>query len=384
MGIKPFKINFPDQQLDDLKLRLVNTRWPEQITDSEWDYGTNLSYMKELSDYWLNDFEWRKQEQLLNSFDQYIATIDGVNIHFIHVRGKGPNPTPLIISHGWPGSIWEMYKIIPLLTDPGSHGGDPADSFDVVIPSIPGFGFSSQPDQRGMSFSKVGDLYYKLMIDVLGYDNFGAHGGDWGGGITARLGLAYPDNIIGLHVTLLVPAPYLGLGAKALTEQETLFLNTRDLWREKEGGYSHIQSTKPQTLSYGLMDSPVGLAAWIVEKFRTWSDCGGNIEDTYTKDELLTNITLYWLTRSINSSMRLYFESRQDPLILKKGEFIQPPTCVAIFPKDILCPPREWAERIFANLQRWNVMPSGGHFPALEVPELLVKDIRAFFRNKRM
>ncbi len=383
MSIQPFEITIPEEILDDMRQRIANTRWPDEIPNSGWDYGSNMAYLKELTDYWRTGFDWRTQEKFLNGFSQYRADVNGQDIHFIHERGKGPNPMPLVITHGWPSTFWELHKIIPLLTNPASHGGDPADSFDVVAPSMPGYGFSDRPTERGMSYSRVGDLFGKLMMEVLEYDRFGAQGGDWGGGVTARLGYAYPENLIGIHMTLVTPTPYRGPGSSELTEKEKAFLEARDKWRQDEGGYGHIQGTKPQTLSYGLMDSPTGLAGWIVEKFRTWSDCNGDVESVYTRDELLTNITLYWVTQTISSSVRLYYESQRDTLALKEGELIRPPSAVAVFPKEISHPPREWAERIFGNLQQWTNMPRGGHFAALETPEMLVEDIRAFFRPLR-
>lgn len=383
VSVKPFNINVPEATLQDLRQRLARTRWPDEIPDSDWDYGSNLAYVKELVEYWRTRFDWRKQERALNAFAHYRADVDGLGIHFIHERGRGPNPIPLIITHGWPSTFFEMHKIIPMLADPARYGGDPADSFDVIAPSLPGYGFSDNPQQRGMSYSKIGDLWAQLMTKALGYRRFGAQGGDWGAGVTARLGFAHPDSVIGIHVTSVTPAmPYRGPGSRELSERERRFLEARESWREQEGGYAHIQGTRPQTLAYGLNDSPAGLAAWIVEKFRAWSDCNGDVESVYTKDELLTNVTIYWATQTISSSVRIYYESRRDPLVLKQGERIRAPTAVALFPKDLGYPPREWAERSY-NVQRWTEMPKGGHFAALEQPELLVEDIRAFFRTLR-
>ena len=290
---------------------------------------------------------------------------------------------PLVITHGWPGSFFEMSKITPLLADPGSHGGDPADAFDVVVPSMPGYGFSDHPVRPGMHVLRVADLWARLMTEGLGYDRFGAQGGDWGASVTAYLGFAYPDNLIGVHLTSMTrPAPYLGPGAKELSEAEKGHLQQRENWLRTEAGYSHIQGTKPQTLSYGLNDSPAGLAAWIVEKYRAWSDCDGDVEKRFTKDELLTTITIYWATQSINSSTRLYHETLNYPWNMKQGERIRVPSAMAVFPREISRPPREWGERSY-NVQRWTDMPRGGHFAALEEPELLAEDVRAFFRPLR-
>jgi len=383
MEVTPFTINIPDVVLDDLRRRLELTRWPGDSPGGNWDYGTNLTYLQELVDYWRRHFDWRAQEQRLNAFSHYKATIDGLGVHFIRQPGQGPRPMPLIITHGWPGSFFEMYKLIPLLTDPGAHGGNPSDAFDVVVPSMPGYGFSEPSTQPGMHVFKVAELWAKLMTEHLGYQRFGAQGGDWGASVTAYLGFAYPQQLIGIHVTSMTrPTPYLGPGSQALLAAEQAYLEQREAWLQAEGGYSHIQGTKPQTLSYGLNDSPAGLAAWIVEKYRTWSDCQGDVESRFTKDELLTTITLYWVTQTINSSTRLYYETQRQPWSLRRGERVVVPSAMAAFPREISRPPREWGERSF-NVQRWTVMPRGGHFAALEEPELLAEDIRAFFRPLR-
>ena len=382
MAVQPFRISVSDDVLDDMRRRIANTRWPDEIPNSDWDYGSNMAYVRELADYWADGFDWRAQEAMLNEFSHFRADVNGMGVHFIHERGKGPNPVPIVLTHGWPSTFFEMYKIIGPLTDPEAYGGDPADAFDVVVPSMPSYGFSDRTTERGWSFSRVGDLWTALMTDTLGYGKFAAHGGDWGAGVTARLGYAHADKLIGIHVTSASGMPYLGEGSAPLTAAEQAFIDSRAHWREYEGAYGHIQGTKPQTLSYGLMDSPVGLAAWIVEKFRAWSDCDGDVESVYTKDELLTNITIYWATQTISSSVRIYYESQRDPLNLAQGEIIAAPTAVTVFPKDISYPPREWAERMF-NLQQWTEMPDGGHFAALEKPAQLVDNIRAFFRALR-
>ena len=383
MDVQPFKIQVPEAVLEDLRERLARTRWPDEIPGSGWDYGSNLAYIKELVEYWRTGFDWRAQEKAMNAFTQFRATVDGLGIHFIHERGKGPNPLPIIITHGWPKTAFEMSKIIPLLADPASHGGDPADSFDVVVPSGPGYGFSDHPTQRGMDYWRIADLWAQLMTDGLGYQRFVAQGGDWGASVTAGLGYSYPEHVVGIHMTLVGGAqPYLGPGARELSEAEKAYIEERESWRQAEGGYAHIQGTKPQTLAYGLNDSPAGLAAWIVEKWRSWSDCGGDVERRFTKDELLTNVTIYWVTQTINSSTHLYYESQRSTWSLKQGDRIEVPCAMALFPRELFHQPREWAERSL-NLQRWTEMPRGGHFAALEEPELLVEDIRAFFRQFR-
>ena len=384
MEIKPFEMHVAEDVLDDLGHRLSNTRWPDEIPDTGWDYGSNLKYMMELVEYWRTDFNWRAQEKLINSFDHFMVDVEGQAIHFIHERGTGLNPMPLILTHGWPGSFFEMHKIIPLLADPASHGGDPKDSFDVVAPSLPGYGFSGRPTRRGVQIQKVADYWESFMTQGLGYERFGAQGGDLGAGVTARLGSEYAQNLIGIHLTSVNrPSPYLGPEARALSEAEKAHLNQRDNWQQTEGGYAHMHRTKPQTLAYGLNDSPAGLAAWIAEKYRTWSDCHGDLESRFTKDELLTTITIYWITQTINSSTRMYFENQNHSWDLNLGESIHIPTAMAVFPQEISHPPREWAERSYSNLHSWTEMPRGGHFAALEEPELLAEDIRAFFRPLR-
>ena len=383
MEAKPFEISISDEVLADLRKRLAATRWPDELPGVGWEYGSNMDYLKELVDYWRSDFDWRAQERQINSFSHFRATVGGLGIHFIRERGKGPDPIPLVVTHGWPGTFYEMHKIIPLLTDPAAHGGDPEDSFDVVAPSLPGFGFSDHPTEREVEVAKTAALWEELMMQTLGYPKFAAHGGDIGAGVTSRLGHGHANSLIAIHLTSITrPAPYLGDGATALTDAERTHVREREEWQQTEGGYAHIQGTKPQTLAYGLNDSPVGLAAWILEKYRTWSDCGGNVERRFTKDELLTTITIYWATETISSSTRMYKENQRYTWTMAKDERIEVPTGVAAFPAEISRPPREWAERSY-NLQRWTQMPRGGHFAALEEPELLAEDIRGFFKPFR-
>ena len=383
MEVRPFEISVEQSVLDDLEVRLTHTRWPDEIPGAEWDYGSNLDYIKELVDYWRTDFDWRAQEKKLNAFHHFKSEVEGLDIHFIHERGTGPNPIPLVITHGWPSTFFEMTKIIPLLADPGSHGADSADSFDVVAPSLPGFGFSQATSERGMQVQKVADLWAKLMTENLGYPKFAAQGGDIGAGVTSRLGYAHHDKLYGVHLTSVTrPTPYLGPGARSLTEEETAHMAQREQWSQDEGGYNHIQGTKPQTLSYGLNDSPAGLAAWIVEKYRTWSDCHGDVESSYTKDELLTTVTIYWVTGTIGSSVRMYKENQSHLWTMEPDEIVAAPAGMALFPQEIARPPREWAERSY-DVRRWQEMPRGGHFAALEEPELLAHEVREFFRPLR-
>ncbi len=383
MKVRPFTIAVENSVLDDLRQRLADTRWPDEIPNTGWDYGSNLTYIKELVDYWRTDFDWRAQEAKLNAFNHFKSEVDGLDIHFIHEKGKGPNPIPLIITHGWPSCFFEMTKIIPLLADPASHGGDAADSFDVVAPSLPGFGFSDHAQDRGMEIQRVAGMWNKLMSQNLGYPKFGAQGGDIGSGVTARLGFAHSDTLYGIHLTSITrPTPYLGPGSKPVTDAEQALITQRDKWFQDEGGYNHIQGTKPQTLAYGLNDSPVGLAAWIVEKYRTWSDCGGDVEKSYTKDELLTIVTIYWVTQTISSSTRMYFENQKHLWTMEKDQKVPAPAGMAMFPQEISKPPREWGERSY-HVRRWTEMASGGHFAALEEPQLLAEEVRAFFRDFR-
>ena len=379
MNIQSFKIAIPQATLDDLRERLAHTRWPDEVEGAGWDYGTNLQYMKELTDYWQHQYDWRKHEAELNTFAQFKAEIDDVGIHFIHERGKGPNPLPIILTHGWPGSFYEMLKVIPMLTDPESYGGKAEDAFDVIIPSLPGYGFSDRPTQRGMTSTRIADMWVRLMTKALGYQRFAAQGGDWGGTVTEQLAVAHPDVVLGFHLNN-IPFHHLFAKADNLSQEEQTYLEAAGRWQFAEGAYAMIQGSKPQTLAYGLHDSPVGLAAWIVEKFRSWSDCDGDVEKRFTKDELLTTITLYWVTETINAANRLYYDSAHDFTSPQHTGRSDVQAAIARFPKDILPAPREWAERWF-NMQRWTAMPRGGHFAAMEEPELLVEDLRAFFHN---
>jgi len=383
MTVQPFIIDIDEKTLTDLRERLARTRWPDEIPGAGWDYGSNLAYIKELVEYWRTGYDWRAQETTLNSLAHFQTTVDGQGIHFIHERGKGPNPMPIIVTHGWPSTFFELTKIIPLLSDPASYGGDPSDSFDVVVPSMPGYGFSDQTRERGVNTRRIAEMWDILMHRELGYPRYAAQGGDWGAGVTARLGFHHSDHVLGLHTTSVTQAiPYQGEGSRPFNDAEKTHVQQRADWAQAEGGYGHIQGTKPQTLGYGLTDSPAGLCAWIVEKFRTWSDCDGDVESKYSKDELLNTVMIYWVTQTINSSTRLYYENQRTPWNLGKADQIQVPCAVASFPKDLSHPPREWAERSY-NVQRWTQMPSGGHFAALEEPQLLVEDIRAFFRTLR-
>src|SRR5437016_1569173 len=383
MAAETFAIRISDTVLADLAHRLDTTRWPDEFENPRWEYGSNLAYMRSMAKYWRHSYDWRREEAMLNQLPQFRIAFDGFHIHFVHVRGKGPAPLPLIVTHGWPGSFVEMLKLIPLLTDPTAHGGRVEDAFDVVVPSLPGYGFSDRPRERGMDPKKIAALWVRLMQE-LGYERFGAQGGDWGSIISIVLGLDHAERMIAIHLNYIAGRFLLGgtLNVQPEDEIASAYLGQLRAWWDAEGGYSHEQGTKPQTLGYGLNDSPVGLAAWIVEKFRTWSDCAGDVESIFTRDELLTNITIYWVTETAPSSAHLYYESRQRPLSLALNNRVDPPVAVAVFPKEIGMPPRALAERGY-NIIRWTVMPRGGHFAAMEQPSLLAEDLREFFRPLR-
>jgi pimeloyl-ACP methyl ester carboxylesterase len=375
---QPFTVDIPQPVLDDLHERLAHTRWPDEIAGAGWDYGVPLAYLRELVAHWRERFDWRAQERSINRLHHYHADVDGLAIHFIHERGHGPNPLPLILTHGWPSAFYEMDKVISLLTDPARYGGDPADAFDVVVPSLPGYGFSDPYPRRGQW--NVPALWAALM-EGLGYAHYGAQGGDIGAGVTTLLGRYYPERLVGIHLSSIVGDPYPLPDPASFSEAERAYMLQREEWEREEGGYSHIQGTRPQTLAYGLTDSPVGLAAWIVEKFRAWSDCGGDIARRFSKDELLTIVTLYWATQTINSSIRRYYESQHAAAPAGASGIVTVPTAVTtgmVEPE----PPREWAERRY-NIQRWVARPRGGHFLAMEEPEWFVEDVRAFFRDLR-
>ncbi|MGC2492086.1 epoxide hydrolase family protein [Candidatus Binatus sp.] len=380
--IEPFRVEVPVEVLADLRARLSSARFPDEVPDTGWEYGTNLAYLKELIEYWRTRYDWRAQQRQINRFAQFKVNVDGLGIHFIHEKGKGPNPKPLLLIHGWPGSIYEFMELIPMLTDPAAHGGDAKDSLTVVAPSLPGYGFSDHPRARAMNIQAMAELFHKLMTETLGYQRYAVQGGDWGAAITSRIGEVHADSVFGIHINMIAIGPAEGRSAPELTPEEKVFLGDLEKFRTAETGYQWIQGTKPQTLAYGLNDSPAGLLAWIVEKFRTWSDCHGDVEKSFTRDQILTNVMIYWITQTINSSTRLYYEARHHPWRLKPGTRIEAPTAVALFPGELVRPPRRWAERAY-NVRRWTVMPKGGHFAAMEEPELLAKDVREFFREMK-
>jgi pimeloyl-ACP methyl ester carboxylesterase len=381
MSVNPFSILIKQEVLDDLTSRLDHFRWPDHINHAGWERGTNTEYLQTLVSYWRNQYDWRKEESGLNRLSQFQCEVEGIDIHFVHEHGKGPDPMPIILTHGWPDSFIRYQKIIPLLTDPAHYGGDPNDSFDVIVPSVPGFGFSGHPDQCGMNNCRIADLWAKLMTEKLGYSIFAAGGGDVGSGVTRYLAFNHPELLTGIHLTDIgiIRDLLTAQNSSGLSEEELLYKKNAQEWLAQEGGYITIQSTKPQTLAYSLSDSPVGLAAWILEKFHAWSDCNGDLREIFTEDELLTNIMIYWVTNTAGSSTSLYYENTHS---LPPIGHIDVPTGIAIFPADVLIPPKEWAERNL-NITRWTKMPRGGHFTAMEEPELLADDIRSFFGELR-
>ncbi len=381
-AIRPFEIHVPDEVLDDLQMRLARTRLPEPLDSAGWDYGTPVSYMAELIAYWRDEFDWRAQERRLNEFDQFKTRIDDLDIHFIHQRSPEANALPIIITHGWPGSIAEFAEIIGPLTDPVAFGGQAGDAFHVVAASMPGYGFSDKPGQAGFGPEQIADVNAQLMAR-LGYDRYGLQGGDWGAIVSRWHALNHAPHVAGLHINMVIAGPPPGLDdpTAGVPDAELERMQQRQAFFQDETGYSAIQGTKPQTLGYGLNDSPAGQAAWIVEKFKTWCDCNGDPETIFTRDELLTNITLYWVTQTATSSARLYYESRVASAFGATGR-VEVPTAAAIFPHELIIPPRRWAEASY-NLTRWTEMPRGGHFAAMEQPELMVEDLREFFRDLR-
>ena len=375
MPPRPFAIAVPDAVLKDLRERLARTRWPDAIPDTGWDYGADLGYVQELCDYWRRDYDWRRYEAAINAQPQFLCEVDGVDIHFWHVRGEGPDAQPLLLTHGWPGSMFEFLDLIGPLTNPAAHGGDAADAFDVVIPSIPGFGWSGKPRERGWGPGRIAAAFDRLMTEELGYTRYGAQGGDWGSIISSRLGAAHTEHLSGVHLNFTFGAPPAEPG-----EADLEAFAVRQAFQGRETGYSNVQGTKPQSLGIAQADSAAGIAAWIVEKFRTWGDCNGDVESRFSKDTLLTNIMFYWAPNSIASAARIYYEARNEGAF--GGGRVEAPTGIACFPGEPWNSPRHWVEPGY-NVKRWTDMPSGGHFAALEEPEALTEDIRAFFRLVR-
>jgi pimeloyl-ACP methyl ester carboxylesterase len=368
MDIRPFRVEVPASALEDLRERLAKARWPEDAGDDSWESGPPVAYLKTLTDYWRDRFDWRHVEARINALPNFLAAIDEHEIHYVRLANGGASRLPVVLTHGWPGNFLELLDVASRL----------AGEFDVVVPSLPGYGFSTGPAANPV---RIAELWGKLMSG-LGYERFAAHGGDWGATISTRLALLFPERVAAIHLNYIPGsyAPPLGPGARALSEAEKKFVRDRDRWLQDEGAYGHLQATRPRTPAYALNDSPVGLLAWIVEKLRDWSDCGGDLESRFSKDEVLAHVTLYWLTGTIGSSMRLYREARPVPLVFGSGARVPVPCAVARFPKEEPMPPREWVERGY-DVVRWTEMPRGGHFAAMEEPELLASDVREFLRG---
>ena len=381
--MQPESFRAPDSRtaIEDLRSRLRATRWPDAPEDAGWSLGTNVDYLRELVAYWIDGFDWSAQEAALASLPRFRLTIGGLGIHFVHVRAAAPTGPvlPIVLSHGWPDSFWRYSKVIPLLTDPGAHGADPADAFDVVVPDMPGYGYSDRPGGTAPDSIAVAGLWAELM-NVLGYDRFGAAGGDIGSHVSRYLALDHPDQVVAVHRMDAGLAVYAG-DQSDLTPGEREWIAGGAAWGAAEGAYAAMHRTKPQTLAFGLTDSPVGLAAWIVEKLRAWSDCGGDIERAFTKDEILTNVTLYWLTGTIASSMRMYNANAAIPPA-QLAQRVEVPSGFSLFPGDIVRPPRAWLERT-ANVVRVTEPSHGGHFAPFEQPELYAQELREFFRPYR-
>ena len=382
MSVQSFQIHTEDEVLEDLRRRLENTRWPSRIAGAGWTYGADYDYLRRLCDYWRTGYDWRKWEETLNAWPQYTAEADGISLHLWHIRAKGrENAFPVLLLHGWPGSAFEFFEVIDRLTDPAAHGGKAEDALDLVLPDLPGYGWSGKPAEPGWGADRVARAMNVLMTEVLGYSRYGVQGGDWGGMIAARMGTVFQDTVAAIHLNFtILPIPMIDELSEA--DMEVCRRHQEfDFW---EGAYHLVQETKCDAVSLAQTDSPAGLAAWIVEKFRVWSDCGGDLDSKYTMDQLLTNLMFYWVPNSVASAARLYYESFHDPERNwgAPDPHIAVPTAVARFPKDPFHRPRAWMEKHF-NLVRWTEMPRGGHFAALEEPELLSGDMLEFFRSIR-
>jgi pimeloyl-ACP methyl ester carboxylesterase len=376
-SIQPFEIHVSDDALDDLRRRLGATRWPDRETVDDWSQGIPLAYVQEVCAYWRDTYHWRRREARINAFPQFRTTLDGVGVHFLHVRSRHEHALPLVMTHGWPGSIVEFLKVIRPLTDPTEHGGDARDAFHVVCPAIPGYGFSDKPREKGWGVRRIAAAWASLMAR-LGYDRYVAQGGDWGSMITTCIGIQDPAHCAAIHLNMpIVPPDPATMGSLTPLEQSALagFKHYQDF----DSGYSKQQSTRPQTVGYGLVDSPAGQAAWILEKFWAWTDCDGNPENALTRDELLDNVMLYWIPGAGASSARLYWESFSQPPM----DPVTIPVGCSIFPKEIFRSSRRWAEKRFEKLVHWNELPRGGHFAAFEQPESFVSEVRACFRHAR-
>lgn len=386
--VVPFRVEVSDEDLDDLRLRLTRTRWTDEPDGAEWDYGTPVGYLRELVSYWLGEFDWRAQEERLNELDHARAVVDGVGVHFVHREGVGPAPLPLLLVHGWPTGFPEMTRLIPLLADPAAHGADAADAFHVVVPSLPGYSFSDAPPVRGYGYRRAAGALQRILTEALGYRRYGLHGTGAGAYVNGWLALEHPGEVVGTHThdPTLFPTVSFEAPLPPPSEEEVAYLERSRQWAAAEGAYAELHRTKPQSLAHGLNDSPAGLAAWLVEKHRSWSDCDGDVETRYSKDELLTGITIHWATGHIGSSVRAYYERVHADPPTPSGVRLPVPTGVAMPRADPRFPPRraprEMVERVH-NLHHWVDLPRGGHFASWEEPELVADSIRSFFRPLR-
>ena len=386
MDVKPFTVAVDDATLTDLKQRLERTRWADDFGNDAWQYGTSTAYLKELVAYWRDHYDWRQHEKAINAWPHFKTVIDEVPIHFMHIRGKGPKPVPLIVTHGWPWTFWDFHKILGPLSDPAAYGGDSADAFDLVVPSLPGYGFSSPLRKTGVNYTTTADLWVKLM-EGLGYPRFAAHGSDWGAFVSAQLGHKYADRLIGTHFTIMVPLDMMTGGvvsAEDFGPEDAERKAKNDAFWLGETGYFALQASKPHTLALALNDSPVGLCSWLVEKRRTWSDCDGDVEKRFSKDDLLTTVMIYWVTQTFGTSARFYYESTHNPWQPSHNRMpvVEAPTATTAFAGELVIPPRKWAERYY-NLKRFTPFPRGGHFAAAEEPQAIIDDVRAFYRTLR-
>jgi pimeloyl-ACP methyl ester carboxylesterase len=381
MTPQPFTLDVPDAAIADLKTRLGLTRFPDAAPGEPWAFGSSVAYVRDLVAYWKDDFDWRTEEAALNAFPQFKVPLHDIDLHYLHVPGVGPNPYPLLLMHGWPGSVYEFIDIIPRLTDPARFGGDPRDAFTVIAPSLPGYGLSFKAGQKRFILQDIAACLHDLMTEVLGFRQFAAQGGDWGAGVASIIGQQYPSSVCGIHLNLLF-APRDPTASGSTPEEQRYFEVLRH-WLKEETGYQQIQGTKPQTLAFAMTDSPAGLAAWIAEKFRSWSDCDGVPENAISRDRMLANISLYWFTGAIGSSFWPYYGRVHSNWPLSPSQPVTVPTGYAAFPREIIVPPRSVAERTYTNIQRWTVMKKGGHFAAMEQPAALAAEIQQFFRELR-
>jgi pimeloyl-ACP methyl ester carboxylesterase len=377
---QPFTLSVPDAAIADLRERLARTRFPDQTPGPAWAYGTDVAWLREFIAHWRDRFDWRAAEAQLNAFPQYKVRLHDIDLHFVKVEGKGPAPCPLLLSHGWPGSVFEFLELIPRLADPARFGGEEADAFTVIAPSLPGYGLSFAPGQKRFGVEEIAHCFADLMTDVVGYQRYGAQGGDWGAFITSRLGYDHPDRLIGIHLNAMPIRRDPKMIGDSTPEQQK-YLQELTVFLKEETGYQWIQGTRPQTLAFGLTDSPAGLAAWIIEKFHIWSDNGGDLLSILSRDALLANISLYWFTGAIGSSFWPYYARMHGPWPIDGR--ITVPTGYCEFPREIVRPPRSLAARTYSDIRRWTVMPRGGHFAAMEQPQALAEEVRAFFRPLR-